>query len=53
MTYEEFLNMLKDWARHYGDVRKFLRIAISDVDNPRMPNLLFNGHVTDGEVEIL
>lgn len=52
MTYEEFLNMLKDLgsaiASTFGN---FCEVAISDVDNPEHAILyIFNGHVTGREV---
>lgn len=52
MTYEEFLNMLKDLGSAItATFGNFCEVAISDVDNPENAILyIFNGHVTGREV---
>lgn len=52
MTYEEFLNMLKDLGSAItATFGNFCEVAISDVDNPDSAILyIFNGHVTGREV---
>lgn len=51
MTYEEFLNVLKDLGSAItATFGNFCEVAISDVDKPEAILYIFNGHVTGREV---